>query len=213
MQLEEKQVKPSTGSSRASLKKREESSACPEAMEGPKEGQKTPDPDITIGSAAPWASHGELVQGGNLDCKGVIAMGFLCSGSRGTQLKPFHTAVLLNKFIWRKSCRRLCFRQLRSSLRDEEVPESERVVVGGVEKGHPWARRSHLLRRDSGLLAEVLGGGCATPWLVYGCSGGGFSLNTFQCPSRRAQWATPCMQLPMLSKAKHTFATDGSLRF
>jgi len=44
LQLEDKEVKPSVDSSRASLKIRKESSACPGTMEGPNEGQKTSEP-------------------------------------------------------------------------------------------------------------------------------------------------------------------------
>jgi len=111
LQLEDKEVKSSIDSSRASLKISEESSGCPETMEGPNEGQKIPDPNNTVGSAATWTPRGELVWGGNLDCKGIIAQGFLCLGSlsRGTQLKLFHTAVPFNKFIWHTPCWTLCF--------------------------------------------------------------------------------------------------------
>jgi len=52
LQLEAKEVKSSTDSSRTSLKRREESSACPETMKGPDEGQKLPDSNNTTGSAA-----------------------------------------------------------------------------------------------------------------------------------------------------------------
>jgi len=78
MQLENKEVKSSIDSSRASLKIREESSACSEAMEGPNAGQKTPNPNNTIGSAATWIPHGDLVWGWNLDGQGRIAQRFLC---------------------------------------------------------------------------------------------------------------------------------------
>jgi len=115
LQLEDKGVKSSTDSSRASLKIREESSACPETMKGPNEGQKLPDPNNTIGSAATWTSHGELMQGRNVDCKGRIAQGFLCLRSRSgdTQLELFCTAVPLKKLIWHTSCQRLCFGKAR----------------------------------------------------------------------------------------------------
>jgi len=65
LQLEDKEAQSSSDSSRACLKIREESPACPETTEGPSEGQKPPDPDNTIGSAAAWTPHGELVQGRN----------------------------------------------------------------------------------------------------------------------------------------------------
>jgi len=106
LQLEDKEVKSSIDSSRASLKIRKESSACPETREGPSEGQKTPDPNNTFGSAGTWTPSGEFVQGRNLECKGVIAQGFLCSGSLsgGTQLKMFYTTVPLHKLIWCLSC-------------------------------------------------------------------------------------------------------------
>jgi len=60
-------------------------------------------PSNPIGSAAAWTSRGKLVCGGNLDCKGVIAQGFLCLGSlsAGTQLELFHPTVPLNKLLWR----------------------------------------------------------------------------------------------------------------
>jgi len=60
LQLEDKEVNSSTDSSRASLKIREESSACPETMENASEGQNPPDPDNTIRSAAAWIPRGEL---------------------------------------------------------------------------------------------------------------------------------------------------------
>jgi len=54
-----------TDRSRAPLKIREGSSACPETMNGPNEGQKTSNPNNTIGSAAAWTPLGEIVQGGH----------------------------------------------------------------------------------------------------------------------------------------------------
>jgi len=53
------------------------------------------------------------MQDRNLDCQGLIAQGFLCSGSLsgGTQLELFYTVVPLSKFVWRTSCWRLCFRK------------------------------------------------------------------------------------------------------
>jgi len=115
LQLEDKEVPSSTDSSRASLKIREESSSRPQITKGPNEGQKSPDPNNTIGSAAAWTPRGEAVWGRNLDCKGIIAQGFLCWGSlsRGTQLELFYTAVPLNKFVWHTSCQGLCFRKLQ----------------------------------------------------------------------------------------------------
>jgi len=93
------------------LKIREESSACPETMEGPTEGQKTPDPNNMIGSVATWTPRGELVRSKNFDFKHRIAQGFLCSGtlSGSNQLELFYTAAPFNKFIWLTSCWTLCF--------------------------------------------------------------------------------------------------------
>jgi len=62
------------------LKIKEESSACPETMGGPNEGQKSQDPNNTIGSAVKWTPSGELLWGGNLDCKGIIIQGFIIWG-------------------------------------------------------------------------------------------------------------------------------------
>jgi len=73
--------------------------------------------------------HGEDVWGGNLGCKGTIAQGLLClkSLSRGTQLELFHITVPLSKFTWCVGDSALG--NLGSSLREEEVPESESVCV------------------------------------------------------------------------------------
>jgi len=115
LQLEDKEVKKSSAdTSRASSKIRKKYSACPETVKDLNEGQKTPDPKNTVGSAAAWTPHGELVlRGGNLDWRGVISQGFLCSGSLsgGTQLELFYTTLPLNKFVWCTSCQRLCFRK------------------------------------------------------------------------------------------------------
>jgi len=67
------EVKSSTDSSRASLI-REESSAYSETTKSPNAGQKPPDSNNTIGSAAAWTSRGELVQGRN-ECVGELKRG------------------------------------------------------------------------------------------------------------------------------------------
>ena len=149
-------------------------------MEGPRDGQQTPDPKSTIGSAAAWASCGELVRGRNLDCKAVVFQGFLCLGSLsgGTQLELFYTAVLLSKFVWLTSCWRLCFGK-------------PRVEPGGRERARQWVRgrergrkRGTLLltgvawRKGTPFLAVYVSGDvCATAWAVCERLGSGFSLN------------------------------------
>jgi len=72
------------------LKIRKECSACPETMKGLNEEEKPPDPNNTIGSAAAWIPHGVLVQGGNLDSKGIIAQEFLCLGSLSRERAVLH---------------------------------------------------------------------------------------------------------------------------
>ena len=180
LQLEDKEVNSSIDSSRASLKIRKESSACPETMEGANKGQNPPDPNNTIGSAAAWTPHGEFVQGRNLNCKGIIAQGFLCSGSLSgaTQLKLFCSAVALNKLIWRMSCRRFCFGKPRVEPEGWGSTQECECVCEESKRG------THRLTGVAGcegtpdLPVKVLGGVCATPWMLCECSGSGFSLNT-----------------------------------
>jgi len=158
LQLEGKEVKSSINSSRASLKMREQSPACPETMEGPNKGQKPSDPNNTTGSAASWTPHGELLWGRNLDCKGIIAQGFLFMVSPWRQ----PAQAVSHRCTTRYVCLAYVMSEtasgnLRSSLRDKEVPESkEGVEEGGVKKGHPWAHWSCPLQGDSGPSSESL---------------------------------------------------------
>jgi len=98
------------------LKRGAESAACPEARDGPRQGQKPPDPNSSVGSAAAWTPRGELMWDRNWGCQGRVAQGFICSGSlsAGTQLELFYTTVALSKFIWCMSCRGLYFGEPRA---------------------------------------------------------------------------------------------------
>jgi len=80
--------------------------------------KKTPDPNSTTGSAVGWTQWGENLWGGNLDCKGIIAQGYLYLGSLfgGTQLELFYTTIPLNKFFWHTSCQKLCFGKSKVEL-------------------------------------------------------------------------------------------------
>jgi len=75
------------------------------------------------------------VRGGNLDCKGVIAMGVLSSGSSsgGTQLELLYTTAPLSNSSGVRHVGGSASVNLGSSLRDEEALKSE-CVWGGSQK-------------------------------------------------------------------------------
>jgi len=148
-------------------------------MKGPNEGQQPPDSSNTIGSAAAWTPHGELLQGGSLGCKGVIVQGFLGSGSlsRGTQLELFYTAAPLNKFVWCMSCRRLCSRKTRVDPEGQGSAQERVCVCGKVAKRHLPAPGSHPLPRDSGSGSESLGWWACGSWNGVRTLGSSFSLH------------------------------------
>ena len=91
------------------MKISEDSSALPETMEGPNEEQNPPDPNNPIGSAAAWTPCGQLVRGGNIDCKGITAQAFLCFSPEAPTSSCFmplchiitHLAqVVLDTLLW-----------------------------------------------------------------------------------------------------------------